>query len=384
MKYVAFVGGLVFNSHTERFEVANVICKDGYITEISRNIPSGYEKIDVTGKYIIPGLVDIHSHGIAGGDFNFASQQKMEKMCYAYAKNGTTSVMATLASQSMTNLFNSIYSINQIRMNENYDKANIIGIHMEGRYLNPAARGAHATELLALPNISELNSFVNVMMPAPMHFSLAPEIDGAEEFIKKAKEAGATVSIAHTKATYEEAEQAIEWGATSFTHTFNAMTPVHHRMPGAAVCSLNSEKAYTEIICDGEHLHPAIVKLTYNAKAKDKLVLVTDSMCAAAFEDGEYGLAGSKVYVVNGRAVNEEGVLAGSTLTMFKAVKNIMKFCNIPLESALKFATVNPARLVGADFVGSLEKNYRADLIVLSDIIEPEIYDVYVGGNRIN
>lgn len=385
MKYIAFVGGKVFNSRTEKFERANVICRDGYITEISSSfVPSGYERVDVTDKYIIPGLVDVHTHGIAGGDFNFASEQKMAKMCYAYAKNGTTSVMATLASQSMTNLFNSIYAINQNRMNESYDRANIIGIHMEGRYLNPEARGAHAKELLALPNISELNSFVNVMMPAPMHFSLAPEIDGAEEFIKKAKEAGATVSVAHTKATYEQAEEAIEWGATAFTHTFNAMSPVHHRMPGAAICSLNSTKAYTEIICDGEHLHPAIVKLTYNAKSKDKLVLITDSMCAAAFEDGEYGLAGSKVYVKNGRAVNEDGVLAGSTLTMFKAVKNIMKFCNITLEEALKFATVNPARMVGADFVGSLEKNYRADLIVLTNTEDPEIYDVYVGGNRIN
>ena len=117
---------------------------------------------------------------------------------------------------------------------------------------------------------------------------------------------------------------------------------------------------------------------------KDKLVLITDSMCAAAFEDGEYGLAGSKVFVKNGRAVNEHGVLAGSTLTMFKAVCNIMKFCNISLEEALKFATVNPAKMVGADFVGSIEKNYRADLIVLSNIDVPEIYDVYVGGNRIN
>ena len=385
MKYVAFVGGMVFNSRTEKFERANIICRDGYISEISSSsVPSGYDKIDVTDKYIIPGLVDVHTHGIAGGDFNFASEQKMAKMCYAYAKNGTTSIMATLASQSLTNLFNSIYSINQNRVNENCDRANIIGIHLEGRYLNPEARGAHAKELLALPSTSELKSFINVMMPSPLHFSLAPELDGAEEFIKTAKSAGATVSIAHTKASYEEAEQAIEWGATAFTHTFNAMTPVHHRNPGAAICSLNSTKAYTEIICDGEHLHPGIVKLTYNAKDKDKLVLITDSMCAAAYEDGEYGVAGSKVYVKNGRAVNEDGVLAGSTLTMFKALTNIMKFCNITLEEALKFATINPARMVGADFVGSLEKNYRADMIVLTSKEEPTIYDVYVGGNKIN
>lgn len=385
MKFVAFIGGMVFNSYAEKFERADIICRDGYISEINPSfIPSDCERIDVSDKYIIPGLIDVHTHGIAGGDFNFASEQKMAKMCYAYAKNGTTSIMATLASQTVSNLLNSIYAINQNRVNDRLDKANILGIHMEGRYLNPEARGAHASELLSLPSVSELETFAGVMKPAPLHFSLAPEIEGGEEFIKRARELGATVGIAHTKATYEQAEAAVEWGATSFTHTFNAMTPVHHRMPGASVYSLNSTKAYTEIICDGEHLHPAIVKLTYNAKAKDKLVLITDSMCAAAFEDGEYGLAGSKVFVKNGRAVNEHGVLAGSTLTMFKAVCNIMKFCNISLEEALKFATVNPAKMVGADFVGSIEKNYRADLIVLSNIDVPEIYDVYVGGNRIN
>lgn len=383
MKYVAFVGGMVFNSYTEKFERANVICRDGYIAEISSYVPSGYERIDVTDKYLIPGLIDVHTHGIAGGDFNYASENKMGKMCYAYAKQGTTSIMATLASQSMTKLFNSIYAINQHRINENCDKANVIGIHMEGRYLNPKMRGAHAEELLALPSVNELKSLFNIMMPTPAHFSLAPELEGAEEFIKAAHELGATVGIAHTSASYEEAERALDLGATSFTHTFNAMTPVHHRMPGAAVCSLNSDRAYTEIICDGIHLHPGIVKLAYNAKPKDKLVLITDSMSATTMDDGEYGIAGTKVYVKDGRALNEDGVLAGSTLTMFNAVKNMMKFCNISLNEALKYATINPCKMVGADFVGSLEKNYRADLIVLSDIEDPKIYDVYVGANRI-
>ena len=385
MKFVAFVGGMVFNSKTEKFERANIICRDGYIAEISTSfVPSGYEIIDTTGKYIIPGLVDVHTHGIAGGDFNYASEAKFAKMCHAYAKNGTTSVMATLASQSMTKLFNSIYAINQNRINDEFNRANIIGIHMEGRYLNPKMRGAHAADMLAPPNMNELSSLFNIMIPTPMHFSLAPELEGAEEFIKKACEMGATVGLAHTAASYEEAEQALEWGATAFTHTFNAMTPIHHRMPGAAICSLNSKKAYTEIICDGIHMHPAMVQLAYNAKDKDKLVLITDSMSATAMDDGEYALAGSDVIVKDGRAVNKEGVLAGSTLTLFKAVCNIMKFCGITLEEALKFATVNPAKMVGADFVGSLEKNFRADLIVLSNIEEPEIYDVYVGSNRIN
>lgn len=384
MKYVAFVGGMVFNSYTEKFEKSNIICRDGYITEISSAyLPSGYEVVDVTDKYIIPGLVDVHTHGIAGGDFNYASENKIGKMCQAYAKQGTTSIMATLASHSMSSLFNSIYAINSHRINENFDKANILGIHMEGRYLNPKMRGAHAEELLALPSVNELKSLFNIMMPTPAHFSLAPELEGAEEFIKTAKELGATVGIAHTSASYEEANTALSWGANSFTHTFNAMTPVHHRMPGAAVCSLNSKNAYTEIICDGMHLHPAIVQLTYNAKAKDKLVLITDSMSATTMEDGEYGIAGTRVFVKDGRAINEDGVLAGSTLTMFKALTNMMKFCNITINEALKFATVNPCKMVGAEFVGSLEKNYRADLIVLSDIENPQIDRVYVGGNKI-
>lgn len=383
MKCVAFVGGMVFNSHTEQFEKANLICRDGYIVEVSQDCPSGYEKIDVTGKYLIPGLVDVHSHGIAGGDFNYASENKVFQMCQAYAKHGTTSVMATLASQSMTKLFNSIYAINQNRLNDECNKANIIGIHMEGRYLNPKMRGAHAEALLAPPSISELTSLFNIMMPTPAHFSLAPELEGADEFIKKARELGATVGIAHTNATYEQAEKAIELGANAFTHTYNAMTPIHHRMPGAAVCSLNSKTAYTELICDGIHSHPAMIQLAYNAKDKDKLVLITDSMSAAGMSDGEYMLAGSDVIVKDGRAVNKEGVLAGSTLTLFKAVCNIMKFCGITLNEALKFATVNPAKMVGADFIGSLETNYRADLIVLSDIESPVIEEVYVGANKI-
>jgi N-acetylglucosamine-6-phosphate deacetylase len=288
--------------------------------------------------------------------------------------------MATLASDTVSHLMNSIFAINQNRLRLRGGYANILGIHMEGRYLNPDMKGAHMLELLAPPVLNELNTLALAMMPPPIHFSMAPELPGAKEFLELSKELNVTVGIAHTNATYEQALEAIENGARSFTHTFNAMTKVHHRNPGAAICALNCNDAYAEIICDGEHVHPAMVRLAYKSKPKDKLVLITDSMCATCAADGYYKIAGTDVYVQNGRAVDVNGTLAGSTLTMFKAMKNMMAFCNISLNEAIKYATINPAKMVKADFVGKIAKCYRADFIAISDITNPEIENVYIGG----
>ncbi|MBQ9703346.1 MAG: N-acetylglucosamine-6-phosphate deacetylase [Clostridia bacterium] len=381
MKKVAFCGGLIFNSNSETFVQANILCEDGYIKDITRDsIPYDYEIISVEGKYVLPGLVDVHTHGVGGYDFNYANDKQIPEMCHTYAKAGTTSVMATLASDTVSHLMNSIFAINQNRLRLRGGYANIIGIHMEGRYLNPEMKGAHMLELLAPPVQSELNTLALAMMPPPIHFSMAPELPGAKEFLKLASELSVTVGIAHTNATYEEALEAVKNGARSFTHTFNAMTKVHHRNPGAAICALNCNDAYAEIICDGEHVHPAMVRLAYKSKPKDKIVLVTDSMCATCAPEGYYKIAGTDVYVKNGRAVDVNGTLAGSTLTMFKAMKNMMAFCNISLNEAIKYATINPARMVKADFVGKIAKCYRADFITVSDITNPEIDNVYIGG----
>ena len=258
--------------------------------------------------------------------------------------------------------------------------ANILGVHLEGRYLNPDMKGAHSIELIALPTAEDAELLASTMMPPPMHFSLAPEMEGAHDFIKKAVSLGATVGIAHTNATYEEAREAISIGASAFTHTFNAMTKVHHRMPGAAVCSLVSDDAYSEIIPDGQHAHPAMVNLAYKSKPSDKLVLITDSLAATDQPDGEYGVAGSPFFVKDGLARLADGTIAGSTLTMFGALKNMMKFCSISLNEAIKYATVNPASMVKANGVGRLEKCYRADFIVLDNVDDIEINKVYVGG----
>ncbi|MBQ7353293.1 MAG: N-acetylglucosamine-6-phosphate deacetylase [Clostridia bacterium] len=386
MSRIAFYNGMIFNSDSEKFVRANILCDDGVITEVSQNnIPEGYTVIDLNGKYVIPGLVDVHTHGIVGYDFNFATEEQVDTMCKAYAKNGTTSIMATLASVPMPKLIDNIFAINPNRVSNKAGNANIIGIHMEGRYLNPDKKGAHNIEYLANPSLDELDELAQAMMPCPLHFSLAPELEGSKEFISKAiTEYGATIGIAHTNATYEQASEALSWGAKSFTHTFNAMTPIHHRMPGATVCALTNDDAYAEVICDGLHSHPAIVKLIYKSKPKDKMVLITDSIAAAASPDGEYSVAGTGVRVVNGCAMDANGTLAGSTLTLFKGLKNFMRFCSVPLENAIKYATTNPASMVGAEFVGKIDKNYRADFIVLSNPKEMEIDTVYVGASKID
>ena len=384
MKRIAFVNGFVFNSDTESFKKLNIICQDGYIIDITEDKVENAEVVDMSGKYLIPGLIDVHTHGIAGFDFNVADSEQVLNMRRAYAKRGTTSIMATLASDTVQRLVNSIFAINANRIDSSYQGANVLGVHLEGRYFNPEKRGAHALDLLALPNTEELNTLAQAMMPAPLHISVAPEMSGADEFIKTAVSLGATIGIAHTNATYEECLKALSLGATSFTHTFNAMTAVHHRMPGATVCAMTADKAYAEVISDGQHLHPAIVKLIYRSKPRDKMVLITDSLAAAGSPDGEYELAGAKYIVKNGCCINEFGTIAGSTLTMFDAVLNFMKFCKVPFNKAIKYATVNPANMVGAELVGKLEKNYRAEIVVVSDAESPAIESVYVGGRKID
>lgn len=383
MTRVAFVNGYVFNSDTEAFEKANIVCENGKVVSINLEVPNDCEIVDMNGKYLMPGLVDVHTHGIGGHDFNYAKRNEVEKMRMCYAKAGTTSVMATLASEIPENLCKYSEEINANR-NKNDGYARIIGIHLEGRYLNPIKKGAHSEKLLANPNLEELDELLKVMMPAPMHFSLAPEVDGAEAFIKEIKRNGGTVGIAHTNATYEESMEAISWGATSFTHTFNAMTSVHHRMPGATVCAMTNDDAYAEVISDGEHLHPAIVNLIYKSKPSDKMVLITDSMAATGEPDGEYSIAGSPVTVINGRAIIlPSGTIAGSTLTMFRAITNMMKFCSLPLEKVIKYATINPANMVGASGIGKIESGYNADFIVINDKNAPEIENVYIGAKKL-
>lgn len=361
----------VYNSTLREFYYGSVLVMKGRIAILHRgdvtSAPAGVEVYDAEGKMLIPGLVDIHTHGRAGGDFNTADASLMEQMAVSYLDSGVTAVMPTLASATMDSLENSIDLINDLRaasVESEGRLAYIAGVHLEGRYLNVKRRGAHAAELLVTPDAAELASLMGRVAGA-RHISAALEQEGGEEFLTRALAMGATVSLGHTDAGFEVANRLIAKGVTGLTHTFNAMPPLHHRDGGAVAAGLLSDRVYCELICDGFHIAPHMVKLAYRLAGR-RLTLITDSMEATGCPDGEYSIAGNPVTVKDGKARTHDGAIAGSTLSMWEAVQNLRSFADATLGDAIYAATMAPALEAGlADEVGSIEVNKRADLLLL-------------------
>ncbi len=373
--------GLVFNSDTLRFDAKNIVIENGIITDFIYKNADGDDVIDAKRARIIPGLVDIHTHGRAGYDFDGAGKTDYHALASSYARGGVTCVMPTLASVPFEQMLEAVDIINRFEPNDG--EASFCGVHLEGRYLNPQKKGAHAEELLSPLNAAELERDVFRMCRA-LHVSAAYELDNDGSFMKKLRELGATMSLAHTMATYAESKRAEENGVTAYTHLFNAMPPLHHR-DGGAVCSALEGSSFTEMICDGIHISPEMVRFAYNFTNEKRTVLVTDSIEAAGFADGEYSVAGCAVTVKDGRATLADGTLAGSTLELFTAMKNLMDFCGIPLSRALMCATANPCRLVGVyDRYGSIDIGKSADMIILKRTNDISIDKVILRGKEIN
>ena len=366
-------GKQIYFTEERRFEAGWILVRDGRIAEVGKEnsaAPACVQVLEAGDQYVAPGLVDVHTHGRIGYDFTGGSEEEMRQMRQSYAADGVTTLLPTLASAPLEQMLCAADRIRSVGFD---------GIHVEGRYLSEARRGAHKSELLAPPSVEELRLFMEHIGPMAAHFTLAPELPGGEAFVRAAAEAGATVALGHSDASYEEAVRSFSYGVTAVTHLFNALPPLHHRNPGPIGAAL-TEGVFVEIICDGFHLHPAAVKTVWQAAPKDKLVLITDSLAAARCSDGDYVLAGLKVFVRNGMATNEEGHIAGSTISLYDAVRNLMRFCGASLSEALPFATINPARMVGLDaLVGSIEKGKRADFCII-DPKTLEISQVISGG----
>ncbi len=377
----------IYDSNDKKFKNGSMLISDGMIEKIvfgDEAISSVNEDMkDMNGTMLIPGFVDAHTHGRNGFDFTKANAEDMKIMAKGYLSGGVTTVMPTLASAPFDELLESSDIINELKENGS-GGARYAGIHLEGRYLNVSKRGAHAPELIAPLDADELRVLMG-RMKTPCHISAALELDKDGSFMQTALDMGATLGLGHTSSTCAEALDIYKRGNVSMTHTFNAMTPLHHREAGTVGAALLCD-AYCELICDGLHICPEIVALTYKIKGSDRVVLITDSMEATGKGDGEYSIAGMPVIVKDGKALTIDGALAGSTLELCDGIRNLVRFAGATLEDAIACATINPAKMLGIDSkCGSLEAGKYADILVIHEDMDDifVIDSVLLGGEAI-
>ena len=337
---------------------------------------------DLKGAIVAPGFVDLHIHGYGGHDTNSGELEELLALAELLPRYGVTAFLPTAVTAPHEELLRVSRAVAEaVRAQGDRPRgARILGLHLEGPYINPEKAGAQNPAFIRRPSWEEFQAYWDASEGKIRTITVAPELPGALEFIKKAVKLGITVSIGHTAATYEETKAAIAAGARRATHLFNAMSPIHHRAPGAAVACLLAPEVVVELIADLVHVAGPMLELVWRTAGTERVALVTDAIPAAGLPDGHYALGGLEIEVREGVARLENGALAGSTLSLDRAVRNMVSL-GVPLPQALAMATVVPAAAVGAGELGSLEPGGRADFLVLDR--ELNIQRVYIGGERV-
>lgn len=323
--------------------------------------------IDAAGLLVIPGLVDIHSHGAAGYDFSDGDVQGLKDILKYERSSGITSycpTSMTLAKEQMEKVFRTVNEVEDFK-----EGASVRGINMEGPYLDPKKKGAHLEEYIQQPDAAgfrELNTYAGNKIKL---VTLAPNVDGAMEFIDEVHDE-VCISLGHTGADYETACEAMRRGAHHVTHLYNAMMPLAHRDPGLIGAARDDGECMVELICDGLHIHPSVVRATFSMFGPERVVLISDSMRATGMANGTYDLGGQEVTVKDRKAVLKDGTLAGSATNLFGCMCKAVSF-GIPLAEAVFAATRNPARSIGIyDTVGSLAVGKEADILLVTEELE--------------
>lgn len=315
---------------------------------------------------VVPGFIDEHVHGAAGSDAMDGTMEDLGKIANALASEGTTAFLATTMTQSPENITKALKAVKAYRELSPESGAEILGVHLEGPFISKDFVGAQPIEYLAKPSVEVFKKYQDASGDCVRIVTLAPEVEGSTELIKYLVSQNIVASIGHTNATYVEVKKAVEVGATNLTHTYNAMKPLHHREVGTVGSGFLFDELNCECICDGIHVSGPAIQLLHKNKPADKMTLITDAMRAKHMPDGVSELGGQVVIVKNGEARLENGTLAGSVLKMNNAVKNVMKFLNLPLEEVVKLASQNPAKNLGVfDQIGSIKEGKRADFVIL-------------------
>ncbi|MGG7142231.1 N-acetylglucosamine-6-phosphate deacetylase [Clostridium nigeriense] len=363
--------------YLDKIEKGSVLVENGKIKEINPSDVSYENVIDAEGLYLSPGFIDVHIHGAGGHDTMDGTFEAINEISKVIVKHGTTSFTPTTMTVAVEDIRKSMEVIKEAKINGT-DGAIVLGAHLEGPFISPKAIGAQNPNYLIAPTIENYNAMVGDAEDAVVSITIAPEVPGAKELIKELSQRGIVCSIGHTKATYEEAMEGIKCGCGHSTHLFNAMTPFAHREPGVVGAIFDSDIT-TETISDGIHVSYPSLRIAYKQKTSDKVLLVTDAMMACAMPDGMYALGGQDVIVKDGAARLLSGSLAGSILTLDKAVKNVYKNVGLPLYEAVKMATYNAARHCKVeDRKGLIKEGYDADLLLFDEDVN--IKTVIVNG----
>ena len=358
---------------------AITIDSSGFIADISTDTTIRSESI------LTPTFLDIHLHGAAGQDVMYASPAGLGSMQRFLASRGTSHYLPTTVTASLEDTLRALEALSEaIERPTPSNEASPVGIHLEGPFLSHAKRGVHPSDLLQPPSITLFDRLQQAARGHICLLTLAPEVPGATELIRHATQTGVRVSLGHTNATAAEAEAALAAGATSATHTFNAMRPLDHRDPGVLGTVLDTPSLYSELICDGIHVAPLLVRLWLRLKA-DQAILVSDGMSATGMPDGSYQLGPLAVTVCDRRCTLTESpaTLAGSVLTLDQAVANLQRFTGCPLEVAVRCASSHPAALLGlADSIGSLREGQPASFNQYS--AEGRLEATWIRGERLS
>ena len=338
-----------------------VLIEDGTILDIASEceLPHAEQVIDAEGLYLAPGLLDTHTHGVGGFDFNTCTAQAIEEIIALEHAEGVTGFLASLGVE------NHAMTMERLQLLDSQVTDSLLGIHLEGPFLNPKQKAVMKEEFLRLPDIEEFRQFLRVSSHVSS-MTIAPELPDAQRLIKEGTRQGIVMNIGHSMADAQQVMQAQRNGAKGITHLYNAMSQHEHRNPGVVTGALLSD-LMCELIVDGFHVHPDVVHATYRALGDDRIILISDANPYKAVADGEYPFSGKNIVIQDGKAtVKETGRIAGSTLAMNTALRNMCRYTGCSVESAVRMAAYNPARLYGWK-KGSIEPGYDADLMLMDD-----------------
>lgn len=351
------------------------------IAEIGNLEPLENEEVfDCEGKFLVPGLIETHFHGAMGEDSDALTSETFDTFSKFFESQGITSFVPGLSSNSDDYVEEFLTKSSEYIKNQK-DGSKMAGVYLEGPFISQQRRGGHNPEMLQTPSCEKIRKWHELSGGIIKKTIVSPELNGAEEFIKECVNCGIVAEIGHSAASYEQALKAIDCGATLATHIFNGMEPLTHRNPGVLGAVLTEDKVTCELICDFGHVFAPVVKMAIRAKGVDKINIISDSMVAAGLSDGTYKLFdGRTVTVKNGLSYTENGTITGSASTILDGVRNLVSI-GIPLESAIKMASYNPARTIGIDSeTGSIEVGKLADLVLLDNDLK--VCNVWINGKK--